>query len=74
MSTKKKSSKQVDKEGYGEGYRTGLNKGYKAGIKDAVRICQTLLDANGVHMAESEFYLEMQNMMEEGEIAPPDER
>lgn len=64
--------KQIDQEGYLEGLHTGMKKGYDKGIKDSVRIIQSLLDDNGVHMRESEFYIQMQTMLESGEITPYD--
>jgi len=69
-----KKPRQIDSIGFKEGLRTGINRGYKKGIEDALKAAQSILDNNGIHMADSEFYLEFQNLLEEGEITPPDEK
>ncbi len=62
--------KQIDQTGYTEGYRTGLMKGYDRGIEDGLKAMLSILDHNGIIMKESEFYLELETLKEEGNILP----
>ena len=44
-------------------------KGYKAGIADALIVIESLMENNGLHMDEKEFFIEMKNLKQEGKIA-----
>lgn len=61
---------QKDKEGYKEGKRTGYDLGYQRGLKDALLVVQTMLAEHNMILRQSEFELEYENLVDEGEIDP----
>lgn len=69
------SKKNLQSEGpeWESGYETGFRRGYKQAIKDALLTTQSILVANGIYMDDKEFYLEYDNLTEEGQIVPPKE-
>lgn len=65
---KKKTKSNSDNVGYREGFHTGYYKGYKEGMRDAVIVIESILTNNNIAMKTSEFYIELTNLIEEGQI------
>jgi hypothetical protein len=66
-----KKSKQSDSVGFNEGNHTGFLRGYSQGMRDALVVIQNILQHNDIRMAESEFFLELSNLKEEGILKDP---
>lgn len=43
-------------------------KGYSRGLTDALTVIQSLMENNGLHLDEKEFFKEMKNLREEGKL------
>jgi len=68
--TKKKTVSVKNNAEYSKGYNTGMSRGYRAGMDDAIKVIDSILSNNGIHMATKEFYIELNTLIEEGEISP----
>jgi flagellar biosynthesis/type III secretory pathway protein FliH len=66
MSKKTSKVHQSEQKGYDEGYQTGLSRGYSRGIEDALIVIDHILTDNGINMEQSEFFIEMELLKEEG--------
>lgn len=69
----KRLNNQSDQAGYQEGKKTGFHKGYQQGIKDGLKVIQSILEHNGMVLKDSEFYLEMDTLIQEGELTNTDD-